>query len=132
MNIIRLNSIGEPFAKSGQATPPSGGGDVPSGKSAFRYFDVTNFDTKSNVGIMMGELVHLVKLNELDTGNILFTNAVGYFDEGTPIAFAVYSDFPAPRGFQSQAATCGEVFDLLPPDVSAMIHEITEEQFYAL
>lgn len=26
MNIIRLNSIGEPFAKSGQATPPSGGG----------------------------------------------------------------------------------------------------------
>lgn len=28
MNIIRLNSIGEPFAKSGQATPPSGGGEA--------------------------------------------------------------------------------------------------------
>lgn len=38
MNIIRLNSIGEPFAKSGQATPPSGGGT----ESSWRYLDVTN------------------------------------------------------------------------------------------
>ena len=38
MNIIRLNSIGEPFAKSEQATPPSGGGTE---ASSIEYLDVS-------------------------------------------------------------------------------------------
>lgn len=39
MNIIRLNSIGEPFAKSGQATPPSGGGTE---ASSMEYLDISS------------------------------------------------------------------------------------------
>ena len=41
MNIIRLNSIGEPFAKSEQATPPSGGGTE---TSSMEYLDVSGID----------------------------------------------------------------------------------------
>lgn len=41
MNIIRLNSIGEPFAKSEQATPPSGGGG-----NTIEYLDISGLGSE--------------------------------------------------------------------------------------
>lgn len=45
MNIIRLNSIGEPFAKSGQATPPSG-------DSNDEYLDLSNMSNEAGITIL--------------------------------------------------------------------------------
>lgn len=58
MNIIRLNSIGEPFAKSGQATPPSGGGET----SSMEYLDVSGLETAAKVQLLMVAAL-LVKCN---------------------------------------------------------------------
>lgn len=49
MNIIRLNSIGEPFAKSGQATPPSGGGTE---ASSMEYLDVSGLDDQGKLVVL--------------------------------------------------------------------------------
>lgn len=59
MNIIRLNSIGEPFAKSGQATPPSGGGTE---ASSMEYLDTSGMETAAKVQLFMLAVV-LVKYN---------------------------------------------------------------------
>lgn len=137
MNKITLNTLGDKVivrkaAENGGGNEGgSGGGSASGGKPAFRYFDVTNLDTSSSIGDVLGTIVHLVKQHQLGTGDVQFTNAMGYF-EGTPIAVAVLVDFPTPKSFQQTASTCGELIDLILTEAASMITEITEEEFYAL
>lgn len=96
MNIIRLNSIGEPFAKSGQATPPSGGGtEGGSGSTAsdIEYLDFSGDIASSNTEICMTitSLSHSIKMELEDGGNTytLIETSLQWAQLGRPVAKAV-------------------------------------------
>lgn len=126
MNIIRLNSIGEPFAKSGQATPPSGGGTE--GGGSYEYYDVSNV-----VGgkAMLIEIATLVKTSDdITTLGLNLSSNKTLMDVVDSInAIAIDKDC---KMFLGQDMTVGEFFALVQSETGANPTPITEEQFYTL
>ena len=139
MNIIRLNSIGEPFAKSGQATPPSGGGT----EAKYYAIDTTIADE--------GWQQLLTKLSQDDASANYFIAATtkmeiyggGFAILAMPILWSNYSTIvafsflpvslstspipPTLEGVLEAVVTYGG------PSVSMNgITEITKEQFYTI
>ena len=129
MNIIRLNSIGEPFAKSGQATPPSGGGST----SSWRYFDTTNLNP--DAGSIMGFFYLFKRANGfVSTWGSLPIKDNGAYDYSSIVAIA--ADGESKIAFDGKVLTWNEVMVLegMTPEIMSQvgIAEITEEQFYTL
>ena len=133
MNIIRLNSIGEPFAKSGQATPPSGGGTE---ASSMEYLDVsgldvTNPDSKYNA--LLGYSM-LAKANLSGNLACLPSAAAIQMLEMVTIS-SVAIDFNLQlNAFMDSLKTIKEhLLSLYFTEAElAAIPRITKEQFYAL
>jgi hypothetical protein len=137
MNIIRLNSIGEPFAKSGQATPPSGGGTE---ASSMEYLDISNTSDALRVGLvqnacyiratipdygaeMVGVSAYLVR--SMLEGVIENTSAVA-IDFSHKVYMKMSGSIQEMTVLQQilQNYVTQEEIDAIP--------RITEEQFYAL
>ena len=135
MNIIRLNSIGEPFAKSGQATPPSGGGTE---ASSMEYLDVSGLG-EDNVArlIVYGYIVKFV----YDGQSAFLTTThpyVGMLIKDVPPS-AISIDFATVVTFTDtmQNMTIKEALlqtgstPITEAELAA-IPRITEEEFYTL
>lgn len=136
MNIIRLNSIGEPFAKSGQATPPSGGGGSEGGGSNWRYFRINDdFANNSTAKAMAFGLFHICRFQF--EGQTCFSNIAVYVEqfETTNLsnAYAVAVDADV-KFFMNQ----GEVYSFNEAEMvlggvgNLSLTEITKEEFYTL
>ena len=121
MNIIRLNSIGEPFAKSGQATPPSGGGTE---TSSMEYLDVSGLETAAKVQLLMVAAL-LVKYNGAISPLAPLILEVGESALGG-ISY-IATDFNVEVVMQGNRL---KLKDIIPDSDS--IPRITEEEFYAL
>lgn len=147
MNIIRLNSIGEPFAKSGQATPPSGGGTE--GGSELKYYHASADD---GVNGFLSSLCVLCKGNaggqtQIVPKGIFGSSAVitdfavdwslkcrinGYDGNITDVmAFMLsFGELPKDNMTDEEKKQYTQIHDDAMNDISS--REITKEQFYAL
>lgn len=134
MNIIRLNSIGEPFAKSGQATPPSGGGTE--GGSNWRYFRINDdFADNSTSKVFAFGLFHICRY-QLE-GQTIFGNIAAYVEqfETTNLSNAYAVAVDADVKFftnQGEAYSFNEAEMMFGGVGNLSLTEITEEEFYAL
>ena len=130
MNIIRLNSIGEPFAKSGQATPPSGGGTE--GGSNVVYLNVelavSEMGDYFASAIKMFPGILAIKVVGDDMTSIGPVHAVKDSSLNKTKAAAILPNF---IGFVEH--NNGVNSDITIEEFKAMgATEITEEQFYTL
>lgn len=129
MNIIRLNSIGEPFAKSGQATPPSGGGN---GDGKWLYLDKSSVPFPNAMEMLMS----LSTIGKVSGSNGTIISPIAYAGEAAGEGVTILAlgfdlsqewnidgaktnvlDFSASQGLP--------LGDLIP-------FGITKEQFYTL
>lgn len=131
MNIIRLNSIGEPFAKSGQATPPSGGGTE--GGSDIIYIDMTGYENYTYPSLFSD----CIKLNKDE--QTLYMGPADYAkDENNaiaPIAISVNLNKRvnfAMGGPVGEMVTFSEIVTTMGMGDVLDLPRITKEQFYTL
>lgn len=154
MNIIRLNSIGEPFAKSGQATPPSGGGTE---ASSMEYLDVSEVNTSMRAMLLGYSLYAKVPQKTIidtstdtsqgtvtiDAGIVpssIYALIVGQFSSGTPnfdtanqAITALGFDFGGQINMGGQTLTLNDMFAMYGmQEAIAAIPRLTKEQFYTL
>lgn len=128
MNIIRLNSIGEPFAKSGQATPPSGGGTEGGSKFRLKYYDAANSD--SMIKAILLAVASIVKLynNEWVIAPAGVCLELGAEAVNKATAFGV--DWTMEMLVYGEKQTTKEFFEVTGSIDS--LTEITKEEFYTL
>lgn len=146
MNIIRLNSIGEPFAKSGQATPPSGGGTEGGSGSDIVYLNVSVFtgDTGQQVKKLLISLCDIAVYTPFGTEDMWYGPA-GYvrplLDDVSKSDWLKRMSFDRSQKLHmgldfEGCATVGEAlikinFDpSTQPELAAML--LTKEQFYTI
>ena len=129
MNIIRLNSIGEPFAKSEQATPPSGGGTEGGSSSGLKYYDVANSDSKIKAASLgVASIVKLYNNEWIISPAGVVGIELGFDAVDKVTAFGV--DWTMEMLVYGEKQTTKEFFEFLGSIDS--LTEITEEQFYTL
>lgn len=148
MNIIRLNSIGEPFAKSGQATPPSGGGTE--GGSELKYYHVSTDDSIAHSFISTlcvlckgnaGGQTQIVPKGIFGSSAVITDFAVdwslkcrinGYDGNITDVMAFMASggELPKDNMTDEEKKQYTQIHDDVMNDMSS--REITEEQFYTL
>lgn len=135
MNIIRLNSIGEPFAKSGQATPPSGGGTE---ASSMEYLDVSGIDIVGG-GQKTGNLIALcyhMNGSHSTIGDFILPIGQVYVVKTANLTSVRYLAFD----FSSKVVMGGQTMSVRETLLTTgwteaelnAIPRITEEQFYTL
>lgn len=130
MNIIRLNSIGEPFAKSGQATPPSGGGTE---TSSMEYYSMEPF--KENNRLQGAYLIMFSALAKLEQDGVKIVlpslMAQSYSsNDFSPLAVSIITD--ALVVDKTQEGTIKETLYANIPNDLLEAARITKEQFYTL
>lgn len=143
MNIIRLNSIGEPFAKSGQATPPSGGGT----EGGRMYLQCDNVDNKSDLNMAFVYVQLLLPVSSIkiicEQGSGVYNNAAANelvnageaISTTTQLAFAVELNmsYMSVDNTMRQIKTKADADTLLSSlGLTMNFTEITKEQFYTL
>lgn len=124
MNIIRLNSIGEPFAKSEQATPPSGGGT----EGGMKYYlrPETLDDTFAQFAGMATQIAKV----EFD-GSSIITAPLALLEFGTSLFDVILAIGVNPSTrivLPNASGTISELFG----EIMATYTEITKEQFYTI
>lgn len=126
MNIIRLNSIGEPFAKSEQATPPSGGGTEGSG---LKYYDATNSEGMIKSLLMVTASVVKLYNNEWVIGSAGMSVELGVEAINKATAFGV--DWSMEIIAYGERTTNKQFFEDTGLSIDSL-SEITKEQFYTI
>lgn len=131
MNIIRLNSIGEPFAKSGQATPPSGGGSEGGGSN------VVYLNVEPVVSAAGGQFEAAIKVwpgilaIKLVGNNITTIAPVSYTDSSYLNETKAAAILPNFRGLVEESNDINSDF-VIEQLKQLGATEITKEQFYTL
>lgn len=134
MNIIRLNSIGEPFAKSEQATPPSGGGTEASSMEYFQY-------EKGTVALM-ASYCQYIKIEVPDYGIKMispYSTAVAETMAAMNAEIIAFGINLQEKIIMSQGGAIDEktilstlIQNTITEEEIAAIPRITKEQFYTL
>lgn len=130
MNIIRLNSIGEPFAKSGQATPPSGGGTE---ASSMEYLDISSLSKTRKMMFLNLCVVAKFAKDIISPFAYMATYQTDLATTATD-ATMVAIDFGAKVYNNDTLLTTKEMLLNLgyTEETLAAIPRLTEEQFYTL
>lgn len=142
MNIIRLNSIGEPFAKSGQATPPSGGGTEGGGIKFYKFPTPSSLDAVSEEEKVLLYNAARVRIEDKNIGMTIIGQTFaggGLLNDDNILsitAFAIDRNAQYIQAMQGEVMFKGTIEEFIGFTDSSFsldnYEEITEEQFYAL